>query len=301
MKALNSLKVLALFSSLAFLVPQGARAQAVCSAPHSSPTLAQSGSVGTIPQGSGWVQVSVVGSRATESFGSFGGRVGFAGDSEFDIRSAYVTASVGILEGLELWGQVPLHRLRVDGPAGSSRSNGLGDVRVAVRVSPEILGFYDLPVALRAGVKVPGSEFPVDATELPLSEGQRDVDLSLESGWSSSDQSIYAVGWVGYRWRSENTKVEYEPGDEVFAHAAVGGALGAFHVELGVDALWGASLIEQGLELPSAKRRLVQLLPTIGTDVGLGSLELTVPISVSGKNLPVSRGMSLGYRMPWGM
>ena len=81
----------------------------------------------------------------------------------------------------------------------------------------------------------------------------------------------------------------------------MGGALGAFHVELGVDALWGASLIEQGLELPSAKRRLVQLLPTIGTDVGLGSLELTVPISVSGKNLPVSRGISLGYRMPWGM
>ena len=177
----------------------------------------------------------------------------------------------------------------------------MGDVRVAVRVSPEILGFYDLPVALRAGVKVPGSEFPVDATEIPLSEGQRDIDLSVESGWSSLEHPIYAVGWIGYRWRSENTKVEYEPGDEVFAHAAVGGALGAFHVELGVDALWGASLIEQGLELPSAKRRLVQLLPTIGTDVGLGSLELTVPISVSGKNLPVSRGIILGYRMPWGM
>ena len=74
-----------------------------------------------------------------------------------------------------------------------------------------------------------------------------------------------------------------------------------FHLELGVDALWGASLVEQGIVLPSAKRRLVQLLPTIGTEVGGGSLEVTAPISVSGRNLPVSRGLSLGYRMAWGL
>jgi len=70
---------------------------------------------------------------------------------------------------------------------------------------------------------------------------------------------------------------------------------------LGVDALWDAELVEQGIVLPSAKRRLVQLLPTIGTEVGGGSLEVTVPISVSGRNLPVSMGVSLGYRMAWGI
>ena len=297
----NGLMAIALLLGVVASEPQAASAQAVCSAPHSSPTLGQSGSIGTIQQGAGWVQVSVVGSRATESYGPFGGRLSFAGDSEFDTRSAYITGSVGVLDGLEIWGQVPIHRLNVEGPAGSSRSNGVGDVRGAVRVSPELFGIYGVPVAVRAGLKVSGSEFPVDATEIPLSEGQRDIDLSVESGWTSPDRPIYAVGWVGYRWRAENKKVEYEPGNEVFAHAAVGGTLATFHFELGVDALWGANLVEQGIVLPSAKRRLVQLLPTVGTEVGGGSLEVTVPISVAGRNLPVSRGVSLGYRMAWGM
>ena len=282
-------------------LPQTASAQAVCSAPHSSPTLGQSGSIGAIQKGAGWVQVSVVGSQATESYGPFGGRLSFAGDSKFDTRSAYLTGAVGVLEGVEIWGQVPIHRLVVEGPAGSSRSNGVGDVRGAVRMSPELFGIYGIPVAVRAGIKVSGSDFPVDATELPLSEGQRDFDLSVESGWTPLDRPIYAVGWLGYRWRAENKKVEYEPGNEIFAHAAVGGTLSTFHLELGVDALWGASLVEQGIVLPSAKRRLVQLIPTVGIAVGGGNLEVTVPIPVWGRNLPVSRGVSLGYRMAWGL
>ncbi len=292
---------LALAAAVAALAPQAASAQAVCSAPHSSPTLSGTGAMRTLPQGAGWVQISAVGSRATESFGSFGGRVNFAGGSEFETRSAYVTGSVGLYEGVELWGQMPIHRLTVNGPAGSSTSDGVGDLRAALRVSPELFYVYDVPLAVRFGIKVPGSDFPVDATELPLSEGQRDFDVSLESGWSSSDYPVYVVGWLGYRWRTENTKVEYEPGDEVFAHAAVGGMAGTFRFELGIDALWGSDLVEQGLTLPSAKRRLVQLLPTIGTELAGGTLEVTAPISLSGRNLPVSNALSVGYRLTWGI
>ena len=301
MRKRNGLTATALLLGAIVLAPQAASAQAVCSAPHSSPMLGQSGSIGTVQQGAGWVQVSVVGSRATESYGPFGGRLSFAGDSEFQTRSAYITGSVGVLDGLEIWGQVPIHRLTVEGPAGTSRSDGVGDIRGALRMSPELFGIYGVPIAVRAGLKVSGSEFPVDATELPLSEGQRDFDLSVESGWTPPDRPVYAVGWIGYRWRAENKKVEYEPGNEIFAHAALGGSLANFHLELGVDALWGASLVEQGIVLPSAKRRLVQLLPTVGTEVGGGSLEVSVPIPVWGRNLPVSRGVSLGYRMAWGL
>jgi hypothetical protein len=158
-----------------------------------------------------------------------------------------------------------------------------------------------LPFAVRVGVKVPGSEFPVDAREVPLSEGQRDIDLSVESGWSSDDYPVYVVGWVGRRWRAEDVDLEFEPGDEVFAHLAVGGEVGRFRLELGLDALWGADLVEQRIRLPSASRRLVQVLPTIGTEVGFGTLEITTPIAVSGRNLPVASGVSVGYRYAWGM
>jgi len=292
--------LVALALSWVAVLPSHARAQAVCSAPHSSPTLAQSGAITTMPQGAGWLQFSAVASRATQSYGPFGGTLEFAGASEFDTRSAYLTGSVGLVEGLELWGQLPVHRLEVDGPAGVSRSSGVGDVRAALRVSPILFG-YEWPVAVRAGIKLPGSDFPVDATELPLTEGQRDIDLSVESGWTSLDHSVYVVGWVGYRWRSENREVEYEPGDEFFAHVAVGGKAGSVHWELGVDALTGDDLVEQGVRLPSARRRLVQLLPTVGKEMGLGRLEVTVPISLAGRNLPVSNGVSVGYRYTWGM
>ena len=290
----------AMVVAAALLTPAPVAAQAVCSAPHSSPVITQSGSISTMPPGAGWLQISAVASRASESFAPFGGRVQFAGGAVFETRSAYLTGSYGVAEGVEIWGQLPLTRLEVAGPAGSSLSNGVGDIRTAVRVSPLVLG-YEWPVAVRLGLKIPGSDFPVDATELPLSEGQRDIDLSVETGWTSLDYPVYVVGWVGYRWRAENTKVEYEPGDEVFAHAAVGAVLRGLPLELGVDALWGGDLVEQGITLPSGRRRLWQVLPTLGTEVGPGTLEVTAPISVAGRNLPVSYAVSVGYRVTFGM
>lgn len=292
--------VITLLSLLVALLPRPATAQAICSAPHSSPTLTQSGAIRTMPQGAGWIQLSLSGQRATEGFNPRGERQDFIGGAEFVTRSAYVTGAYGVAEGLEVWAQLPVHRITVDGSGGSAEGNGLGDVRAAVRVSPALLGF-EIPVALRAGIKLPGSDFPVDPRLLPLTEGQRDLEVSAESGWAGDDMPIYLVGWVGYRWRGENEVAGFQPGDETFAHAALGGRAGPLSMELGVDALWGGAPNEQGLTLEGARRRLVQLLPTVGGEVGPGRLEITVPIPVSGKNLPSTMGASVGYRTTWGL
>ena len=45
--------------ALAALFPLSHSGQAICSAPHSSPTLAQGGSIGTPPVGGGWAQISL--------------------------------------------------------------------------------------------------------------------------------------------------------------------------------------------------------------------------------------------------
>lgn len=281
------------------ILPAGLSAQAICSAPHSSPTLTQSGAIRTMPAGAGWAQLSLSGQRATEGFNPLGERQDFIGGSEFVTRSVYLTGAYGLREGLEVWAQLPVHRLSVDGSAGSSEGSGIGDIRAAVRVGPALLG-YELPVAVRLGVKLPGNDFPVDPRLLPLTEGQRDLEVSVESGWSGMGVPVYVVGWVGYRWRGENETAGFQPGDERFAHAAIGGELGPVSVELGVDALWGLAPNEQGLTLDGARRRLVQILPTVGADVWKGRLEMTAPVSVSGRNLPADRGVSLGYRVAWG-
>lgn len=286
-------------SCLGVFVGGEAAAQAICSAPHSSPMLTQSGAIRTLPAGTGWVQLSLFGQESREGFDPRGDRRPFLADATFAVRSVFVTGAIGLREGLEVWAQAPVHRLSVSGGGGTSRTFGLGDLRAAVRVSPALLD-YRIPVALRAGIKVPGNDFPVLATELPLSEGQIDYEVSAESGWSPDGVPLYVVGWVGYRWRTRNDAVGYDPGEERFGHIGLGGQAGAFSFEMGVDALWGSAPTESGLVLPSAARRLVQLLPTVGTDLGPGRLEVTTPIPVSGRNLPAGVGVSVGYRALWG-
>lgn len=282
------------------VTPEVASAQAVCSAPHSSPTLAQSGSIRTLSAGAGWVQLSVYGQRARNFFNPLGDRQPFLADSRFDTRSVFVTAAFGLVDGVEVWAQMPTHRLTVDASSGSSTSAGVGDVRAALRVGSELFGL-SWPVALRVGGKVPGSDFPVDATVLPLTEGQTDFEVSLESGRSLGGAPVYVMGWVGYRWRGENVAAARRPGDERYAHVALGGMAGDLTWEVAADGLWGTAPLAQGVRLTGERRRLLQLLPTVGYGVGAGRLEVTAQIPVYGRNLPAGAGVSAGYRLAWGM
>lgn len=281
------------------LLPDGTAAQAICSAPHSSPTLLESAGNRTLPHGEGWVQLSTSVNRATESFNPFGDRQDFLASSVFHTRSAYLTAAYGVMWGMEIWGQIPVHHLRVDAANGKSRKTGVGDVRAAVRLSPALFGL-EAPVALRVGYKVPGADFPVDATELPLTEGQHDLEVSLESGWQPESLPFYLAGWAGYRWRAENEDNHHRPGDEAFAHLAVGGGLGVLGWQIGVDALWGGVPTDQGLRLSGQKRRLIQAVPSVAMAAGPGTVEASVPVPLSGRNLPAGYGLSLGYRLGWG-
>lgn len=276
-----------------------ASGQAVCSAPHSSPILLESATHRTLAAGSGWIQLSTAVNRATESFNPLGNRQDFIGGSTFRTRSAYLTAAYGITEGLEVWGQVPVHHLRAETASAESSSTGLGDLRAALRLSPALVGL-DAPIALRVGAKLPGSDFPVDATQLPLTEGQEDFELSVESGWAPAFAPLYLAGWSGYRWRSENEGSRHRPGDEWFAHVAVGGSLGTIGWAVGVDALWGKAPVDQGILLTSQRRRLIQVVPTLAAPVGPGLLEASVPVPLSGRNLPAGYGASVGYRWAWG-
>jgi len=290
----------ALSLALAAMIPSPSTGQAICSAPHSSPTLAQSGSLRTLPAGGGWVQVAAYGQQASQFFDPSGDRQPFLADSKFNTRSLFFTGAIGVLTGLELWAQVPVHNLDVEGAGGGSKSSGVGDIRVAARVGPELVGL-DIPLSLRLGAKIPGSDFPVDATVLPLTEGQRDWEMSLESGGRLADGKTYVMGWVGYRWREENKEADREPGDEVFASLSVGGSLGPLSWGLTGDALWGRVPRALGFELPGDKRRLIQILPTIGMEFGPGTLEATGQLPVWGQNLPIGLGVSIGYRMTWGL
>lgn len=286
--------------ALSSMVSRPLAAQAICSAPHSSPVLASGGTIRTLRPGTGWVQVSAFRQSSDEFFNPNSQTQPFLAGGEVRTSSLYLTGAVGVVPGLDAWVQLPLHHIRYADQGGKRERTGTGDPRVSVRVSPELVGLPGVPLALRAGVKFPGSGFPEDATIVALGEGQRDVEVSVETGKAFSGVPVYVMGWIGYRWRTLNAEAEREPGDERFAHAAVGGTLSSFHVELAAEFMSGLTPRQQDLELPSARRRLVQLTPTVGYQLGRGAIEFTALVPLAGRNLPSGPGASVGYRFAWG-
>ncbi len=284
------------------LTPQAAGGQAFCSAPHSSPALAGGGSITTLASGTGWVQASVLGQSSSTFFDPNGDRRPYLADGRVRTRSVYFTGSVGILRGVDVWVQLPVHQLNIADQTGQRERLGVGDPRFSVRIGPELMGLHATAVALRLGVKLPGTEFPVDPRIVPLSEGQRDWEVSVEAGHGIPGLGTYTyvLGWIGYRWRERNDNIGYKPGDEVFGHLAVGSRWQSFNFELATELMRGRAAEQFGLRLSSAQRRLVQLQPTVGYGVGPGTLELTALVPVGGKNLPTGIATSLGYRFMWG-
>lgn len=283
-----------------FSAPASAAAQAICSAPHSAPSLSTSGSITTLHPGNGWVLATFHRVRSDELYDSNGTTLGFLGNGEATTTSAFLTGAIGLTWGVELWAQVPIHLLSFDDVTGTRERTGLGDPRLSLRIGSELFTDDIWPVSIRAGVKFAGSEFPIDASVLPLAEGQVDYEVAVESGWSFPNLPIYALGWVGYRWRTEEAVTETKPGNEVYVHMGVGGLLGSVRLELALDALDGAAPARSGLLFPVSARRLIQLTPTIGWSLGAGSLELGAQIPISGRNLPTGSGISVGYLLPWG-
>ncbi len=277
-----------------------ASAQAVCSAPHSSPTLSRAG-IGTLPAGAGWLQATAYHARADAFFGPDGDSRPFLSDGRARTSSIYLTAAAGVLRGVEVWAQVPVHHLVFEDLTGRRTRTGLGDPRISARIGGALFGVEGVPVTVRGAIKFPGSDFPVDPNLLPLSEAQTDVELVVEAGrMLSGSYPLHIVGWAGYRWRFEDADRDRKPGDERFFRLGVGGPLGLdFRWDLAAEGLWGDPLQQQGFRLDGARRRLVQVLPTLGYRVGGAELELTARISVAGRNLPSGPALSAGVLIPW--
>ena len=292
---------LAVIAVSLFLAPS-ASGQAFCSAPHSSPVLAGGGSITTLAPGSGWIQGSFLGRSSGTFFDPNGDRRPYLADGHVRTRSLYLTGSIGVFRGVDVWAQVPVHQLSFADETGERERVGIGDPRFSIRFGPELIGADEIGVAVRAGVKLPGTEFPVDRRIIPLSEGQREWEVSIEAGrgFPSFGTYSYVLGWIGYRWRERNDVIQYKPGDELFGHLAIGTRWRSLQVELATELMAGRAAEEFGLRLTTAQRRLVQLQPTIGYSLGPGTFEFTTLIPIAGKNLPTGVGTSLGYRLIWG-
>jgi len=283
--------------------PRSAGAQGSCSVPHSSPGAVQGNGVSSLQPGSGWIQATLFRLDTREQFGTGGSRERYFSQGHLVTTSLLVTGAVGVRRGAELWAQLSGHALDFREVTGSRSRTGLGDVRLWVRLGPEI--FVDDPstlpvwVGLRGGVKLPGSEFPVDALIIPLTEGQRDDELALEAGRAFHGGAVLVQGWMGRRWRSENTTSRIAPGNEWFAYLSSTVATGPLRWKLVMQTLRGAPYRSFGAPLPTSRRRMFELFPSVAHALGTGQVEVGARFPVAGRNLPAGRALSLSYLLSW--
>jgi hypothetical protein len=263
----------------------------------------------------GWAQVQISHQQTEEGFNGEGNVVPLVqteGDEgESTITTVRFTGALGLVRGVDAWIDVPFHRQEFDTSNPVTEDlldTGFGDPRVYLRASPALFGIGALPVAvaLRGGAKFTSGNFDVDAEAISLSEGQRDWELLLELEKSLHPWPVYIQGWTGYRWRERNENIRRDPGDEELFYVAAGGSVRRFQWKLADDGLLGKeSSVRTGAgRLNVAARELVQVIPTIGWQIGPGILQAKARVPIHGQStranqLPAAPTVSVGYFLAW--
>jgi len=256
------------------------------------------------PPGTGWAKLQVAHQDTQQRFDENGVVESyFTEDARSITTTVRFTAAVGLWRGIDLWVDVPYHRLAFNDVTNDRLTTGLADPRLFVRVGPSLAGIDDLPlaVALRGGVKFPVGDFQLDAEQISLSQGQRDWELLVEVGKSLHPWPVYVMGWAGYRWREVNAETQKKPGDEQLVYVAAGGTIDRVRWKLALDGQFGRPPIRTdfGLELEQDRQELLQLIPTVGWGVGPGAIEAGVRVPLHGRNLPAGPVFTLGYFLTW--
>lgn len=251
------------------------------------------------PPGEGWADLTVYHHDTRETYGSDGEPRDFFAGGHAVATSAFLTVAGGLVRGVDAWVQVPLQRLEFTDVGGERIRSGIGDTRVYLRAQPALWLGGDLPVSVRGGVKLPVGDFQVDSEVIPLGDGQRDWELIVEGGHSFHPLPLYVTGWVGYRWRERNDETRRDFGDEAFFLASAGGQMGRFGYKAVLEGWEGDPPEIEGVVVPSAKREMLQLTPTLSWRVGPGALSAGARIPLGGKNLPSGSALVVGYFTDW--
>jgi outer membrane putative beta-barrel porin/alpha-amylase len=250
-------------------------------------------------KGNFWGKASLFYHETTQQFRSNGDKRPFLNSDAKSVSKAFFfDASVGLLDGLDVWLQVPYFDLTFNDDLDDRRSTGVGDIRLSARYNLFQLKGGALPVSARFTTKFPVNDFPINAEVIPVGEGQFDYELWLESGLSLWPLPAYTVVWLGYRWRTINTETTRKPGNEFTFLAEVGGTslIGGLGSKVVVDGLFGGPGESEGLQVGDANRRqILYVAPTLlYTFTESTMLEFGARIPVFGKNWPAGVPFQIG-------
>ncbi len=210
-----------------------------------------------------------------------------------DTKGFFLDVRHGFTDRLELDVQLPYFTITFNDLAADRSSTGFGDLRLGARY--KVLE-GPLVITLGATVKFPTGQFDNDAEVVPVGEGQYDYELQLELARSLWPRPGYITGMIGYRIRTENSETGIDHGDELFWSLEAGYQL---IPKIWFKARWrglhGFDTSAFGFPFPSLQRRAMYLSPGVIFEVNATrSVEISMPLSLSGKNWPAGPVFNIG-------
>ncbi|MBI4544577.1 MAG: hypothetical protein HY703_05250 [Gemmatimonadetes bacterium] len=242
-----------------------------------------------VGQGAYWAKASFFWHSTTRRYGPDGRSQRYLNQgAESRAAALFLDLAYGITDRLDLWLQLPYFDLSFDDVTMERDAAGVGDVRLSTRYTLSHLLGGAVPLSVRAAVKAPIQDFPIDAEIIPIGEGQWDLEAWAEAGLSLWPTPAYAVLWLGYRWRLWNPTTTRDPGDELLLLAEIGGRLlGRLGGKVVLDGVWGRDGRLLGVPLSADAREILYLQPVLSLELpGSSTVELGGRLPLRGQNFP---------------
>ena len=248
----------------------------------------------TLPRGTNWLKAGFMFQDTTERYFLDGERIPYFFDGRNQTRALFFEYVRGITDRLDIKAQLPVFDVSFDDLSDERRSTGLGDLRLEAR--------YNLvqdPLVVTAGgtIKFPTGEFINDAEIVPVGEGQYDFDVFTEIGRSLWPTNGYITGKLGYRFRTENQETGIQFGNEILWRAEFGYRFSRrVSSKLLLRGIHGSEATSFGLPIESLRREIVFIEPGVYLNLTPSQgIEVTVPISLRGRNWPAGPVFTVSY------
>ena len=112
---------------------------------------------------------------------------------------------------------------------------------------------------------------------------------------------LYVNGWVGYRWRLLHEEARRDFADELFFLAQAGTSRSGLGAQVVVEGMRSAGTpLFEGVRVPTAKRRQLQVTPRASWSWGGSSVSIGVRMTPAARNLPAGPTVVAGFfrRLP---
>lgn len=170
----------------------------------------------------------------------------------FRQQTLWLEGEYGVANRLTVGVQLPYQDLRFEDRFQITESWGFGDIRFIGRAA---LLDGSQRLTLRAAWKLAVGDAATDPDQVPVSEGQTDLELGLQWGTSLGRSLSWVGAEGGYRWRLEDDEGRI-PGDELYWRLELGYApvkAWKLAVKLGCDGLRAQTTFRNDLAEPGQR------------------------------------------------